>query len=158
MRHIQYDKKLMRRMKHSERFHVFTPNNNLNRFYIRIYGGIKIKCIIIIVIYIYIYIYIYIIPKKTSCVAHSLTRVAVSPDAETERRECGSVEVAYDVERVGPVSGRLEVKQQYIAPTLSLKALSNSKDIISLILSTLSLATFFPYVSLPQLSSSSLST
>ena len=45
-----------------------------------------------------------------SCVTKNLTGVAISPNAETERRECGSVEVAYDVERVGPVSGLLEVK------------------------------------------------
>ena len=45
-----------------------------------------------------------------SCVTKNLTGVAISPNAETERRECWSVEVAYDVEHVGPVSGLLEVK------------------------------------------------
>ena len=63
-----------------------------------------------------------------SCVAQILTGVAVSPNAETERRECGSVEVAYDVEGVGTTSGLLEVKQQYIAPTLCVNALSNNRD------------------------------
>ena len=37
-----------------------------------------------------------------------LTGGVVPLNAETERRECGSVEVAYDVDRVGPVSGLLE--------------------------------------------------
>ena len=56
-----------------------------------------------------------------------LTGVVVPPNAETERREYGSVEVAYDVKCVGPMSGLLEVKQEYIAPTLCFKALSNNK-------------------------------
>ena len=63
-----------------------------------------------------------------SCVTLNLTGVEISPNAETERRECGSVEVAYDVDRVGPVSGLLEVKQQYIAPARCLKTLSNNKE------------------------------
>ena len=77
-----------------------------------------------------------------SCVAQILTGVAVSPNAETERRECGSVESAYDVEGVGTVSGLLEVKQQYIAPTLCVNALSNNRDELRLKI------TLFRYVSL----------
>ena len=53
----------------------------------------------------------------------------VSQNAETEMIKCGSVEVAYDAERVGPMSGLLEVKQLYIAPNLYTKALSNKKDV-----------------------------
>ena len=53
---------------------------------------------------------IHIVPKKTSYVAQCLTGVVISPNAETERAKCGSVEVAYDVERVGTISGLLEVK------------------------------------------------
>ena len=68
------------------------------------------------------------VQKKTFYVAQNLTGVAVSPNAETERKECGSVEVVYDVERMGPVSGLLEVKQQYIATTRCSKALSNNTD------------------------------
>ena len=82
---------------------------------------------------------------KTSYVAQCLTGFVVSPNAETERRECGSVEVAYDVERVGPTSGLLEVKQQYIASILCIKALSNNKDEIRL------KTTFFVDVSLLRL-------
>ena len=82
------------------------------------------------------------IPKKASCIAQSLTGVVVSPNTETNRRECGSVEVAYDVERVGPMSGLLEVKQQYIASILCIIALSNNKDEIRL------KTTFFVDVSL----------
>ena len=70
--------------------------------------------------------------KKTYYVSQSLTRFVVSPNAQTERTECGSVEVAYDIERVGPTSGLLEVKQQYIAPILVIEALSNNKDEIVL--------------------------
>ena len=98
------------------------------------------------------------VQKKTFYVAQNLTGVAVSPNAETERRECGSVEVAYDVERMGPVSGLLEVKQQYIATTRCSKALSNNADEFRF------KTTLFRYVSLlrPQfffkLSSSCLST
>ena len=72
------------------------------------------------------------VQKKTSYVAQSLTSVMVSPNTETARRECGSVKIAYDVERVGPTSGLLEIKQQYIAPSLCIKALSNNKDEIGL--------------------------
>ena len=59
---------------------------------------------------------------------------------------------------MGPVSGLLEVKQQYFAPTLFVKALSNSRD--ELRLKTI----FFRYVfsatasTFLQLSSSSIST
>ena len=81
------------------------------------------------------------VPKKTSYVAKSLTGVVVSPNAYTIRSECGPVEVAYDVEGVGPMSRLLEVKQQYITPTLSVKALYNNKyefgdNILSSCLST----------------------
>ena len=72
------------------------------------------------------------VPKKKSYVAQSLTGVIVSPNTETDRREYGSVEVAYDIERVGPLSGLLEIKQQYIAPPLCIKALSTNKDEIRL--------------------------
>ena len=53
---------------------------------------------------------IHTVPKKTSYVAQRLTGVVVSPNAETEMAKCGSVEVAYDVERVGIISGLIEVK------------------------------------------------
>ena len=72
------------------------------------------------------------VPKKTYYVAQSLTRFVVSPNAQTERRESGSVEVAYNIERVGPTSGLLEVKQQYISRSLCRKALSDNKDEIRL--------------------------
>ena len=87
------------------------------------------------------------VPTKTSCVAQSLTGVAVFPNAETERRECGSVDVAYDVECVGPVTGLIEVKQQYIAPSRCFETLSNNRNEFRL------KATLFRYVSVlrPQL-------
>ena len=72
------------------------------------------------------------VPKKMSYVAQRLTSVIISPNTETGRRECGSVKVAYDVKRVGPMSGLLEIKEQYIAPPLCTKALSNNKDEIKL--------------------------
>ena len=80
--------------------------------------------------------------QNTSYVAQCLTGIAVFPNADTERRECGSVEVAYDVERVGPMSWLLEVKQEYFAPILCGKALSNNRDELRL------KTKFFRYVSL----------
>ena len=69
------------------------------------------------------------VPKKMSYFVQCLTGVVVSPNAETERTKCGSVEVAYDVERVGAMPGLLEVKQQYISRNMYIKALSNNKEV-----------------------------
>ena len=74
----------------------------------------------------------HIVPKKTSYVAQCLTGVVVSPNAETERSKCGSVEVAYYVEHVGPMAGLLEVKQPYISRNMCIKALSSNKGVSNL--------------------------
>ena len=47
-------------------------------------------------------------------IERKLTAVSVSPNVETVRTECGSVEVAFDAERADSTPGFPEVKQEYV--------------------------------------------
>jgi len=57
----------------------------------------------------------------------NLTAICIFPNAESERRECDSVNLAYDVKRADPTPGFSEIKQEYISRRAWIEALAKIK-------------------------------